>query len=407
MIRRSAALSGLVLAAGLLAGGRSPAGQPPPPPPPAQADDLNDVVHASNTSTANVKIVSDNWDGITVRIQGNNTLSFPVDTITGVEYAQRPREYDEAASARNAGRYADAAGLLEKGLKGLKADTLPQRQYFLVGIIECCEALMASQPDQQSQTREKLRAAAKEMIALKPEPRLIYDAYLKLANSYFQEGGPDSFKTAEDTYKAALKLFTEMGGRKEISGKRGVERFIERYGLVARLGTIRCAEALGRIDGAGGARPEYEVFPARAAGHTDLIGQAKLGYGRCLAARNPDEGISYFKDLLGKVPAAAVPDVYCALGDAYLVKAESPKKDELDYYWARWYYLKVVVQYSAARDTLARAHFGAGKCYEALGAAVRESGAAAKAVREFETVVKDFPDSPEYALAKGRLGERR
>lgn len=408
MIRPMAILGGLVLTASLLAMGRSPAGQPAPPPPPQPApaaDDLNDVVHANNTSTANVKIVSDNWDGITVRIQGNNTLFFPTDTITGVEYAQRPAEYDTAATAKNAGQYAEAASLLEKALKGLKADALPQRQYFLTAVIECYEALMASQPDQQNQTREKLRAAAKAMVAIKPEPRLIYDAYLKLAESYLREGTPESFKTAEETYKAALKLFTEMGSRKEVSGKRGVERFIERYALMARLGTIRCAEALGRIDGAGGARSDYEVFPARAAGHNDLIGQAKLGYGRCLTARNPDEGISYFKNLLGKVPAGAVPDVYCALGDAYLAKAQSPKKDELDYYWARWYYLKVVVQYSAGRATLARAHFGAGQCYSALGAdpKVRESGAAAKAVREFEAVVRDFPDSPEYALAKAQL----
>jgi len=368
---------------------------------PAQPEEYNDIVRQDNNNPAtNVKVIADSWDGVQVKLPGGgataNTSLFTSDTVEGVDYASKPAEYEKAMELLRAGKFVDAIKAFDEGMRRLRAGDAPQRQYFILGKIECFAALR--KPDDVRKLVDEMLSAGRDN-----PPRLIFEAYLKLGASYFQAR---DFAKAEDAYKRAVTLFDSLEAKARSSGKGGLEKFVNRYALEAKLNRIRCMEELKQLDGpeATGADMAYQVFPARAAGHADLVARAEVGRGRCMILRKDYAGaLRYLEGLTKKVPEAALPLVFCAMGDAYLARASSENSDELDYYQARWYYLKVVVQYPTDRAALARAYYGAGLCYEGLG---RESDALARKVRMFETVTKEFPDSPEYLLASEKLGAK-
>jgi len=64
-----------------------------------------------------------------------------------------------------------------------------------------------------------------------------------------------------------------------------------------------------------------------------------------------------------------------------------------------------VVQCPTDRAALAQAYYGAGRCYRELGRLSKEGKAVERSVKMFETVRKDYPDSPEYLLAEAALGK--
>ncbi len=368
---------------------------------PAQPEEYNDIVRQDNNNPAtNVKVIADSWEGVQVKLPGGgataNTSLFTSDTVEGVDYASKPAEYEKAMELMRAGKFVDAIKAFDDGLKKLKGDDAPQRQYFILGKIECLVTLR--KPDDVRKLVDEMLAAGKDN-----PPRLIFDAYLKLGASYFQSR---DFTKAHDAYKRAATLFESLEAKARSSGKGGLEKFVNRYVLEAKLNRIRCMEELRQLDGpeATGADMAYQVFPARAAGHPDLVAQAEVGRGRCMILRKDYAGaLKYLEGLTKKVPEAALPLVLCAMGDAYLARASSENPDELDYYQARWYYLKVVVQYPTDRAALAHAYYGAGLCYEGL---ARESDALARKIRMFETVTREFSDSPEYLLASEKLGAK-
>lgn len=406
MIRKTLVAAGFAAGLFCLAQGVSLAGAAPgPAPAPApQNEELNDIVsQVGNNPLTNVKITVDKWDGVTVRLPGNNanTSSITADVIEDVNYAGRPAEYNTAQEQQRAGKFQEAIQAYDAGMKKLKGDDSCQKQYFQMGRMECYAALR--QPDQVAK-------AFGDLLAKDPEasPRLIYGAYLKMGDVYFQNR---NFVEAEKVFKAADELFDKLEAKARAGGKDGLEKFINRYVMTARFWRIRCIEEQKKIEGADGAEMAYKLFPSKAGKYPDLVALSEIAIGRCMLLRpkpSPEEAITYLKGIEKKVPASMVPLVYCALADAYMVKAASAQNNgELDYYPARWYYLKVVVQLPLDRSALAQAYYGAGRCYEELGKLGKENQGQAKekSAKMFQTVVKDFPESPEFLLAKERLGK--
>lgn len=371
----------------------APAGQAPAP-----VEDYNDVVHTKdNNPISDVKVVSDNWDAVTVRGKGNVTISRAADEVVTVEYlTNKIPEYDQGLELRRGNKIKEAIAAFEKGLARIREADKPQRQYFQAGLADCYDA---------GNELDKFARIVDDMVGQKDPPRLVFETSQKLGMAYFRlrEGAK-----AEAVFKRLVELCTKLEARAPGTG--GLGKYIERYRLVADLWRIRSLEAQGKVEGIEGAERAYQIFPARAGAHPDLVAQAQIGELRCRAAKDPESAV---RGLLALVPKltdpkmseTTLPALYCAVADAYLAKAESPKMDELDCYWARWYYLKVVVQCPTDRASLARAYYGAGRCCEILAEKAREQRASDKAAKYFEVIDREFRDCPEYSLVKARAGK--
>ena len=389
MKRMMQAALGIGFLAMALSAGRASAGEPP-------AEEFSDTAHVNENSTPNIKVIEDSWKGVTIQHGSGPQPFFSIDNVQGIDYGERASEYETALEAKRAGKYDKAAKSFEAGLRKTKAKDKVQHQYFLMGMIECYDL---------AGNAEEMRKAVKAMVKIDPAPRLIYEAYPKLGESYFRAG---DFENALKAYQEAQKFFEARADEAQKLILGGVVKKNQLTKTTCQLWTIRCKESLGRIDDA---RNEYENLIIRGDRYPNLADQAKIGIGRCLAAdaakkEKPTDqdwarATKHLEKLLDPknkegVQPSAMPAVYLALGDIYFNK--------LDYPQARWYYLKVTVQYAADRAVLARAHFQAGRCYEALKKDERSTWFKG-ALRHYKIVEKEFEDSLEHSQAKERLEE--
>jgi tetratricopeptide (TPR) repeat protein len=357
-------------------------------------DDLNDSVHLEDNSATNVKILEDSWKGVSFLLREGIPPTFQaVDRVKSTEYGNRVEEYAQAVEALRKGDCSGAERLFSAGLG--KTKDAKQHQYFYAGLIEAAEG--QNKP-------EAVRGYVKKMLSIKPAPRLIYDAYLKLGESYLKEG---KFAEAETGYGQALKFFEGLEGQASTLGKAGVRNVVKRYRLRAKYWKIFCMEKQGKakIEGSDGAKRAYNLFESEATGNPVLVYKAKIGMARCEAAIGRydlalQSLTTIVKDLRAADPAegggaAALPEALVSLGDVHFLK--------LDYHQARWYYLTVIVRYAEDRAMLARAHYMAGMCYEKLRDKAREREAIPRALRHYEIVVKEFQDCVERSAAEERL----
>jgi tetratricopeptide (TPR) repeat protein len=368
----------------------------------AVPEEANDSVHLVDNSQTNVKIVEDDWKGVKVT-RANVEIPMAVNRVRTTEYSDRVTQYDQGLEALRKQDYPKAVSLLAAGMK--KTRDLKQRQYFQVALIECYEG--QKRPEEMRKQIRKMVDPARRNP--KKAPRLIYDAYLKLGRSLLLEG---KYSKAEGAFGEAYDFFKkleELARKKETKALAGVIDYVKGYRLKAGYWKIFSMEQQGKakIEGHRGARRAYDLFAFEATGHLRLVNMAKIGRARCDAKLGKtDSALKALKEMekdlsdpkkLAKAGAGAVPAVYVALGDVYFLK--------LDYRNARWYYLTVIVQHSTDRAMVARAHYMAGRCYEALRKTVREREAIPRALRHYTIVTKEYQDSLEYVKAKDRQRE--
>jgi len=393
MIRRAAKRAALCLGLLVAAPWAALAGAPGP------MEDLNDTVHTNNTSQPNVTVVEDTWKRVKIKHRTGPTANFPVHDVQGVDYGDRVTEYEEAREAMRAEKYQKAARLYANGLKKTKGKN--QHQYFIAGLVDAYQA---------AGDVKEMRKAIRRMVGIKPAPRLIYDVYLKLGASFLREG---DFAGAEKAFDQTIKFFVALEKKAMSVPAAGVRKKVQLYVLKAKYGRIFSLEKQDKIEGRAGAQRAYDLFTSDAASHRELVHKARIAIGRCLAtvavkqdtpekkARGFKRAIDHLKRLIdpksaSRVSERVLPAAYVALGDIYFNK--------LDYPQARWYYLKVTVRYAGDRAALARAHYQAGRCYEALSkGTVRERDAVKRALRHYKIVGDGFRDSLEHSLAKDRL----
>jgi len=358
-------------------------------------EELNDSVHLEDNSATNVRIVEDDWKGVKIQPRvGKNVdlMAFAVNRVNSTEYGNRAAEYDKGMDELRKGNHKDAIRLLNVGLR--KTSDAKQKQYFYAGLVECYEA---------SGDANAMRGAIRKLVPRDPKnaPRLIYDAYLKLGNSYLREG---NFAKAEESYKAAYEFFKNLEGisrqQKTLSG---VLDYIKAFRLKAKYWMIYSMERQGvsKIKDRSGARRAYDLFAFEATGKPGLVNLAKIGRARCDAILGKVEqarkALGKLQEELGKTKDGmkVLPAVYVALGDVAFAEG--------DYRKARWYYLSVIVKHSGNRDMVARSHFMAGQCYEKLREKVREREALPRALRHYTIVAREFQDSLEHAAARKRM----
>lgn len=382
-------LAGLVLLA--LAPGAALAG--------ALVQEFNDSIYRTDgNSDNNVKILEDSWKGVKIKPRAGSAIpsvEFDVSSVSGVDYGNRVAEYGSAMEAKRSD-LAKAAGLFLTGLA--KTKDMNQHQYFLAGLVECYEG--QNNPDE-------MRKYIRKMVAIKPAPRLIYDVYLKLGRSYL---ALRDYAAAETAYGEAEAFFAVLEKKAMRITKPGVRKKVTLYRLWAKYWKIYSLEKQGKtkIEGRTGAARGYNLFTSEATGHPRLVGMARIGMARCDSVIGKhDAAIKALEKIRDDLRAAAkkdpttiqvLPAAYVALGDVSFNK--------LDYRRARWYYLKVIVRYSADRAALARAHFQAAQCYEKLGASpTREREAIRRALRHYRIVKSEFRDCLEHAQARERLNK--
>lgn len=361
---------------------------------PAPVEEFNDVVHVrDNNPITEIRVVSDNWDAVTVRGKGNVTIARSAEEVLAVEYATaRPAEYEQAWELRRSGKIKEAIAAFEKGMAKLRDADKPQRQYFQAGLADCYDA---------GDELDKLAKIVDDMVNQKPAPpRLVFEMCQKLGAAYFRLRQAEK---AEAAFKRLEELCKDL--KKKVPPDKGaLDKYLDRLQMTAEFWKYRSLEGQGKVDGIEGAQRKFMFYSGRASSYPELAAQAQIAEQRCRAVKDPEGALKALKELVAKLPEAALPELYCAVGDAYLAKAESPKTDELDYYWARWYYLKVVVQYPTDRASMGRAYYGAGRCCELLAEKAREQRAGDKAAKCFEIVGREFRDTPEYSLVKDRAG---
>ncbi|HOX08631.1 MAG TPA: hypothetical protein PK280_19710, partial [Planctomycetota bacterium] len=364
------------------------AGQPAAP---VQQEEFNDTILLTNNNPVTpIRIVEDRWDAVVYRLPGGPAEGnfCPADTVESVVFASRPSEYDKALELKRAGKSDEAIKALDDGMKKLGAKDSAQRQYFQMAKIECL--LVKRDPAGVGRLVDEMLAAGKDN-----PPRMIFQAYEAFAAANFQNR---KFPETEKVCTAAGELFKKLEDKARSGGKEGLAKMVNRHRLGVKLLCIQCLELQGKIEGPSAdsaAELAYQLYPSQdgAAVYPDLIAQADIGRGRCMALRKNqdfDGALKHLEGLEKKVPTSGLSSLYAAMGDIYVARAGSEKKDELDWYQARWYYLKVVVQYPDDRAALAKAYYGAGVCFEAL---AKEGPRASERRRKmFETVKKDFPD---------------
>jgi tetratricopeptide (TPR) repeat protein len=355
-------------------------------------EEPNDTVHLLDNSATNVLIVEDSWRevGYKVKVENVDAMRVPVNRVKGTEYADRPAQYDQGMDALRKGEYDKAEKLLVAGLAA--ARDKKQHQYFLAGLIDCCQA---------QRKYEDLRKYARKMAEIKPAARLIYEARLKLGDSYLREA---KYGEALKAFDEALEHFKALREEARKTALPGVSEYVNGYRLQAGYWRLFSMEREAKDANLTGR--QYDIFSSDAkSSDLEIYYLCRLGYVRCRAAADkPDEArqelakvqeeVSRLKPG-DKVRQAVMPAVQLALGDL--------SYNQLDYRQARWYYLKVIVQFATDRASVARAHVMTGMCYEKLRDEAREKEAVARALRHYQTVVQEHQDSVDFAVAKERL----
>jgi tetratricopeptide (TPR) repeat protein len=357
---------------------------------------VNDTVHLGDNSAMNVKIVQDDWRGVrfkTSLAEKSPVIFQAVNRVVGTEYGDILPEFDQGQVAINKREYEKAVKLFSAGLK--KEKDSKRKQYYLVGLADA--HLKLGQVDEA-------RKQFKMLVSITPAPRLIYDSYLKYADTFARE---KKYAEAEKIFKNASEFFKKLGDSKD--APRGVKPYIRKFRFTALLNCLLMIERQGeKVMAEKRLKSQWNLFIARSAAGTpklNLLG--KLGKARALSASGEDkEAIDLVEKVLKESKKAKLSrsDLTELLAYGNLAKGDVSFK-KLDYHQARWYYLSVIVRFSGNRAIEAQSHLKAGLCYEKLASSKvnRESDGLGKAARHYKIIVGSYQDSLEALQAKDRL----
>jgi len=185
---------------------------------------------------------------------------------------------------------------------------------------------------------------------------------------------------------------------------------------LAELKGIEMLVLQGRHDDAAGKYAQLETKTQRYNEMTDITWMARVGSAQALvAAGSYRVAIGKCQQMIDKGVDSGHTEylggAYMALADSYFERGKESNDPE-DYVFARWNYLRVATLYFEDKTLLlSKARYRAGMCYlllqdnphEGKNDKVRVATARKRARRQFQQVVRDFPDNEWADQAKREL----
>ncbi len=326
--------------------------------------------------------------------------------VKDVVYVDKDANYSLATEKRDEGRYTLAALYFSKALDNLKdAKWAPEycnygigNAFFAAGIFNGYKG--------RSLTYSPAADYFKKALDANPKSRFMLDIVVKLPVCYAEQ---DNLKDADTAIKDAE---TRIAKYRDETGKLGIG-----YGEPADRALVQLAIGKARISErkvssgvagitAQGSRDLWHEAKVKAAKYPDLIGECVEGEFRgMIQMKQYTQAVTEANAIIDKFNTqndysmlAQLPAAYMSLGQANLAqgveyegKGNKPLADNA-FADARWAFLNIIAQFFDNDDYVAQAHFLAGLCYEKL-ITVEPTDAKTKAIREWQSVVSNFPKS--------------
>lgn len=318
------------------------------------------------------KILSEDYDGVTLAVEGGGTTGLRWKTIESVRYAGADKYY-RALDAFASGTPEEALTQLE----ALAADTKLRpvlRHGVLFHLARTYQK--AGQPDKALATYEALLESF-------PKTRYLLTVGTDLIGLYRAKGTVGAgAKTLE------ARLTAAQGGSSDPT-------------LQAGIGVLRGAI----LEEQGKSADAQRVFESTASipgAEADVVAAAKLGIARCAqrAGRNSDAETRYRELVLTEAPNEVLAGAWNGLADLALEPALA-KRDPLGLREALFAYLRGVVLYVPGRDGASdeheRALAGSSKAFKALGEletdAERKKSFLERSRRRRDELATNYPQS--------------
>jgi len=327
---------------------------------------LSDRVYLKGKDEPTVRTVTeDDINGVKL-----GQISFRIDAVDRIEYADAPAAYRSAVLHQKQGRYEEAIQLYQNALRSTTARKFWIGQYCLYAIAQCY--LEMGELD-------KAAAAFKELVAKEPQTRFLPNAMLAAGRILFEK----------QDYTGAVAAFDKLAGKGWEEWKYLASLWKAKAHLAGKKYSEALAVAKAIISGSAASKYPNIVIQARSIEARVNVGQGKF-----------EEAVKLLKDLIDDIAPAVAKEreagtetdmqrieAQCknALGQCYLKKALKTKSDD-DYRAARLAFLWTVVLYSNFHEERAEALYYGAKTFAKLGDAERQ--------KELETELKElYPDA--------------
>lgn len=404
----------LLLCAAALAFGARAAGEA------AQEEDL-DVVIQFNLNAPPVpptKVIQDNYLLVKGQFKGA-VVSKEGYLVKDIIYADKDANYQLALEKRDEGRHTLAALHFSNALDSLK-DRKWAAEYCNYNIGNAF--YLAQIFDGYGGRQRKYAPAAeyfKRALDANPKSRYLLDIVTKLPICY-AEMSDDHLNEAEAALKDAderIKKYKEETAK--ITTTMGYNDAAKRASVQLAIAKAVIAEKQAARGKPGATWPNaaslWRDARSKTREYPELAGDAVEGELRALIQMKEfDKAVQEATLIINKYNKESdygvisqMPAAYMALGKANYFQAlkfeadgNAPMSNNA-FAEARWAFLNVIVQFSGNDESLAQAHYLAGLCYEKLITA-EPADAKVKAIREWQSVVANFPksDSMEKAVVK-------
>ena len=365
------------------------------------------------------KVVKDDYISVEGKYK-NASVKKESFQVKDVVYADRDADYSSALKARDEGRLTLAALYFSNSLDNMKDAKWAQEYcnynignaFFTANIFNGYKGRARSYPPAAEYFKKALEA--------NPKSRFMLDIVVKLPVCYAEQDKlPDNLNIAETAVKDAAERIVKY---REETGKFGAgysepaDRALVQLAIAkARIAEKKVAMGIAGIT-AQSSRDFWHEARVKAAKYPDLIGECVEGEFRGMiqmkqytqAVTEANAIIEKFNQQNDYTMLAQLPAAYMSLGQANLAqgfeyegKGNKPLAENA-FADARWAFLNIIAQYFDNDDYVAQAHYLAGLCYEKL-ITVEPTDAKPKAIREWQSVVTNFPKSAYKADAVKKL----
>jgi tetratricopeptide (TPR) repeat protein len=375
-------------------------------------DEVADEIELKNAQpVTGVTVTSDTWMGVVAK-KGEVEVKYSVNDVEEIVYDGMPAQLSRGKRAVAYGYYTTAIEkyfepLLGKVNSFRKVGGRPWIEQYVLYYLGLCHLKRTDRkPDDAAKAREYFQKLAREI----PDSRFIFDARMGIAESWQIEGRNEQ---AASEYEEAMKAFEKMAeGRSP-----DLRQFVLRQARLAEHRAIGMLGPMGKFDEQAKRYRELETKASRYKDQTDIVWLARVGVAQALvAAGSYRNAVTECKNMIEAAERSGetqyLGGAYLSLADCFYKQAEEKEKagNEKeaweDYVVARWNYLRTSTVFFTASDLMPRAYFGAGMCYSKLAKSPREGGeqrAMERARRQFEALVRSFPQSGLAEKARGML----
>lgn len=407
-VRMTAAMAVLAASLGCLSGARAAeegGGEP----------DLDVIRRVDDLPVPPTKIFKDDY--ITVEgKKGNVPIKVESWAVKEVLYADRSPTYSTALDKRDKGNFVTAAKGFRIALDEMKGQKWAA-EYCNFGMGDALYQGGYFQPytDKQGHKYEPPSVYFRETLKANPKSRFGLEASVKLAISLAEEGKFDEAEAAFKDAEAAIKKYRDEMGKVNPKYREIADKFIA-------MSTYGHARMLERKAGPNPPK-DYDFNPAlskyrgaqslaQTAKAADVYGDSVDGELGILVKMNDYEAakaraagiIEQYKEKSDPMLLGMLPGAYTVMGlsnfnlGAKYKENKQAVQAQNAFAEARWNFLHVVVKFFDNDQYVAKAHYFAGLCYDELKAG--EPDAVQKALRHFNIIVNNYPNTPFAELAK-------